>query len=215
MVSILRLFRLGTRFAAWATPHVREWHRKRHLNRSEGERHLQAGNHSEAEKHLTLAIAEAEQRRYSVAKRIQLQLALAEAQREQGKLMEAERSLRTAILDAVKERDSAMQAVCLDGLAQVLLARGDFRDAESTIQQAMSLEPSMPRPDPQATARRARQLAIARHKDGRLTDAMPAFQKALALHEQAYGAEHVETANLLSEVAAIQHDQGNHTEAQR
>ncbi len=46
----------------------------------EGQRRLEAGNYSEAERHLTVAIAQAEQRHYPVAKRNALRLQLAEAQ---------------------------------------------------------------------------------------------------------------------------------------
>lgn len=46
----------------------------------EGKRRLEAGNYSEAERHLTVAIAQAEQRCYPVAKRNALRLQLAEAQ---------------------------------------------------------------------------------------------------------------------------------------
>src|SRR5437899_2630882 len=50
MIGVLRLFRIGTRIAEWATPHVKKWHRERHLNRTEGERHLKASNFDLAEK---------------------------------------------------------------------------------------------------------------------------------------------------------------------
>src|SRR5882724_6076454 len=142
MIGVLRLFRIGTRIAEWATPHVKEWHRERHLNRTEGERHLQASNFDLAEKHLTLAVGEAEKRKYSTGSRITLRLQLADSQRLQGKLADAERSVRTAILDAIHERDIPMQAVCTDALAEVLLAGGDFRGAEQILQEAIALESS-------------------------------------------------------------------------
>ena len=67
MISVTRLFRLGIRLAAWATPRVQAWHRQRHMNRVEGQRHLDARNWTEAEKHLTLALAE---RRHSTRRRL-------------------------------------------------------------------------------------------------------------------------------------------------
>ena len=69
-----------TRFAAWVTPHVKEWHRRRHEDRLEGERHLGAGNYGEAEKHLTTAVTLAVRRRAAPHKRAALRLQLAEAQ---------------------------------------------------------------------------------------------------------------------------------------
>ena len=55
-MSLLRLFRLGIRAAAWATPHVKKWHHERNMNHEEAKRHLDARNWTEAEKHLTLAL---------------------------------------------------------------------------------------------------------------------------------------------------------------
>ena len=44
---------------------------------------------------------------------------------------------------------------------------------------------------------------------------MPAFEQAIALHEHAYGADHLETGHRVSELAAIHRARGNHAEAQR
>jgi hypothetical protein len=48
MIGVTRIFRLGIRLATWATPHVKEWHRRRHVNRLEGHRHLDASNWSDS-----------------------------------------------------------------------------------------------------------------------------------------------------------------------
>src|SRR5665213_863182 len=104
MMSVTRIARLGVRFAAWATPYVKEWHRKRHENRVEGERHLTARNWSEAEKHLTLALAE---RSHSSSRRLGLLLGLTEAQRKLGKAAEAEETSRMAIDLAVASKNKA------------------------------------------------------------------------------------------------------------
>ena len=76
MISITRLFRLSMKMARWCKPHVREWHRKRHLHRMESQRHLDARNWSEAEKHLVIALAE---RRHSSQRRCELLLNLERA----------------------------------------------------------------------------------------------------------------------------------------
>jgi tetratricopeptide (TPR) repeat protein len=200
---------LATRFAAWATPHIQRWHRQRHVNRSEGERHLAIGNFSEAEKHLTLAVAEAEQRRYSAAKKIALRLQLAQAQRAQGKLNDAERSVRCAMEDA--PNDPTLQAICLDLIAEVHHDRDDHSASAKAIQDAMALDAS----DPQATARRTSQLAIARRKLGRPEDAIELLEKSIALHETAYGRDHLETGHRMGELGALYREQGKHADAQR
>ena len=89
------------RVARWAEPHVKEWHRKRHLNRVEGQRHLDSRNWSEAEKHFTLALAE---RRHSNRRRCELLLNLEHAQRRQKKLAEAEQSALAALEAAARTR---------------------------------------------------------------------------------------------------------------
>src|SRR5580698_3737405 len=110
MISVTRIFRLGIRFASWVTPHVKEWHRKRHLNRVEGQRHLGARNWSEAEKYLAAALAE---RRHATAVRFDLLLGLAEAQRKQGKAADAEQSMKEAIDLAGTARDKDLQSRAL------------------------------------------------------------------------------------------------------
>src|ERR1700674_2291175 len=102
MISVTRVFRLGIRLAAWATPRLQEWHRQRHMNRVEGQRHLDARNWTEAEKYLTIALAE---RRHSSKRRLDLLLGLAQAQRRQAKLVEAEQTVHVAIQLANQSRD--------------------------------------------------------------------------------------------------------------
>jgi tetratricopeptide (TPR) repeat protein len=208
MISIVRAFKLATRFAAWATPHVKEWNRKRHENRVEGERHLEAGNYGEAERYLTVAIAQAEQRRYPVAKRNALRLKLAEAQRQQGKLDDAERSARLAMEDA--GQDGALRGTALEGLAEAQIQRGDFAAADKSIEDSLALPA-----DGASLARRSHLLARVRHRAGRTKDAFPAFERTIALHERAFGADHLETGHRLSELGGLHRAHGNHAEAQR
>src|SRR5579863_2011543 len=107
-MSLLRLFRLGIRAAAWATPHVKKWHRERNMNHEEAKRHLDARNWTEAEKHLALALGE---RRRSAKQRHQLLLGLARAQRGQRKFAESEESLREAADLAGRHHSMYVQAL--------------------------------------------------------------------------------------------------------
>lgn len=63
-------------------------------------------------------------------------------------------------------------------------------------------------------ARRVHRLGIARHKNGRSDEAIPALEKALKLHEETCGPEHPDTGALLSELGPIYRAQGNHDGAQ-
>ena len=212
MISVTRIARLGVRLAAWATPHVKEWHRKRHENRVEGERHLNTRNWSEAEKHLTLALAE---RRHSSKRRLGLLLGLTEAQRKQGKAAEAEKTSQLAIDLAAKSKNKVLQSRALDGLVDIQLDQKKYNEVETTSAKIEALEGSMPTPDFKRLASSARKLGTALLNSGRPQDAMKAFERATQLAEKSYGPEHVETANALTELGEQYRASGNHTEAQR
>ncbi len=200
--------------AAWKSPRVPAWSLERSLNRVEGERYLKARNYEVAEKYLTLAVAEADERRHSVRK-VQLRLYLAEAQRKQRKLSEAERTVRTALEHTARISNPSGYVQCLDALAEVFHDGGNFPAMEQVLQEGVRIEAAMPRPDPLRMARRVHRLGIARHKNGRSDEAIPALEKAVALHEQAYGEEHTETGNLLTDLGVVHRAQGNHEKAQK
>lgn len=201
------LMKNATRLAAWATPHVKEWHRQRHQDRIEGERHLAAGNYGEAEKYLTTAVALAVERRSAPGKIVALRLQLSEAQRELGKFDDAERTVRAALNDA--GQDKQWRPVGLDELAEIQLLRGNFADAEKTIAEASAFPA-----DPPSQARRMYKLARARHESGDHKRGRETYAQAVDLHEKAFGAEHVETGHLLAELGALGRAQGNHKDAQ-
>jgi tetratricopeptide (TPR) repeat protein len=212
MISVTRILRLGVRFAAWATPHVKEWHRKRHENRVEGQRHLTARNWSEAEKHITLALAE---RRHASSVRLDLLMGLTEAQRKQGKASEAEKTTQTAIELAASAKNKSLESRALDGLVDIQLDQHKYGEVETTIARIETLEASLKNPDYKRLASSARKLGTALLKTGRTEEAMKAFERASQLAEKSFGPEHVETGNGLTELGALYREIGNHTEAQR
>ena len=194
------------------TPHAKEWHRQRHLNRVEGERHLTARNWTEAEKHLTLALAEC---RHSSKVRLDLLLGLAEAQRKLGKIAEAEQNTKTAIALAASAKNEVLQSGALDALAEMQLDRKKYSDAEHTLAQIEKLEKSLSKPDHKRLASSARKLGTVLLNSGRPDEAMKAFERAAHLSEKTYGPDHVETANALTELGARHRESGNHAEAQK
>lgn len=212
MISVTRIARLGVRIAAWATPHVKEWHRKRHLNRVEGERNLAARNWTEAEKHFSLALAE---RRHSSKRRLDLLLGLTEAQRKQGKAAEAEKTSQMAIEVAASAKDKVLQSRALDGLVDIQLDQKKYGDVEATIAKIETLERSQAKPDYKRLAATARKLGTALLNIGRPDEAMKAFERATQLAEKSFGPDHVETANALTELGARYREKGDHPEAQR
>lgn len=212
MISITRIARLGVRLAAWATPHVKEWHRKRHLNRVEGERHLATRNWSEAERHLALALDE---RRHSSNRRLDLLLGLTEAQRKQGKAADAEKTVQMAIGLAASSKNKALESRALDGLVDIQLDQKKYSDVEATIAKIETLEGALPQPDYKRLASSSRKLGTALLNNGRPVEAMKAFERATQLAEKSFGPEHVETANSLAALGARYRENGNHAEAQR
>jgi tetratricopeptide (TPR) repeat protein len=214
MFGIYSAFKWSMQMAAWATPHLRVWSLERSLNRAEAERHLQARNYAEAEKHLVQAIAEADRHHHSVRK-IQFRLQLSEAQRKQGKLAEAERTIRDALEFTARIANPSGYVQCLDALADVFHDGENYPAMEAALQQGLRTEASMPHPDPLRMARRVFRMGTARHKSGRSEEAIPALEKAVRLHEEAYGEDHLETAALLTELGEIYRATRNHDEAQR
>ena len=212
MISVVRIFRLGIRLAAWATPRVKEWHRQRHFNRFEGQRQLEYRNWSEAEKYLALALVE---RRHSAKRRFELLLGLEKAQRRQSKLAEAEQSARTAIAVAVEARNQSLHSQALDALVDVQLDQGKHSDAEQTIAEITGIESAQPRPNVALLAQCSRKLGSTFLKNGRNEEAMQAYQEAAQLSEQAFGPAHVETANSFAGLGMLHRQHGNHAEAQR
>ena len=210
MVSFLKSMRWS---AVWA-PRLQAWTLDRNWNRAEGERLLAAHQYPEAEYYLTLAVAEADLHSMSTAKRVRLRMKLAEVQRKLKRLEDAEKTLRMAIEQAAKA-DRAGYLLCLDALAEVFMAQENFAAAEKLSREGIRIESALPHPDPLRMARRVHRLGTARYQSSPSAGALPALQKGLELHEQAYGPDHEETIRVLSELGAIYRAQGRHEDAQR
>jgi tetratricopeptide (TPR) repeat protein len=212
IMSITRLFRLGIKVAAWATPHIKKWHTERNMNRTEGQRHLDAGNYTEAEKYLTAALAE---REHTPSRKFELTLSLAEALSGQNRLAEADATVRQAVAMAVEEKSVPMQSLALHALLDIQLERSDFAEAEGIANMITRLESSQAKPDQARLAKSAHKLGTALLKSNRPGEALQAFQQAATLHEQAFGPNHLETGNSLAELGRVYKQSGNHTEAQK
>jgi tetratricopeptide (TPR) repeat protein len=207
MVSITRLFRLGIRFTVWVEPYVKEWHKKRHLNRVEGQRHLASRNFSEAEKHIALALDE---RRHPAKNRVEMMLNLAQAQRGQRKFTEAEQSVRAALELAV----GAGKARVLDELMDIQLDQNNWAEAEKTAAQISTIEKAKPKPDHALLARCSRKLGTVLLHSGRQAQALEAFHESAKLCEQTHGENHAETASSLVELGMLYRQHGAHADAQ-
>jgi tetratricopeptide (TPR) repeat protein len=208
MISVTRIFRLTMRVARWAEPYVKEWHRQRHLNRVEGQRHLDSRNWAEAEKHFTLALAE---RKHSSHRRCELLLNLEYAQRRQRKLGKAEHSALAAMKIAP---DRSLRARAQDALVDIQLDQSRYQEAEQNIADILRLEQDEARPDGARVARCYRKLGSARLKSERNAEAMEAFRQAADLSERVFGAEHAETAQSFADLGMLHRQHGEHPQAQ-
>src|SRR5579862_8351005 len=213
-MDLFNPLRWSIQIAAWAAPGLKTWSLERSLHRTEGERCLKMRDYAEAEEHLALAVEDADALRHSV-RRIQLRLQLAEAQRRLGKVDEAEKTVRAAIDCAARVSNPSGYVQCLDALAEVFHDAENFPSMEAALQEGVRIEAAIPHPNALRMARRVHRLGIARYKNGRSEDAIPALEKALKLHEELRGPEHPETGDLLTELGVIYRAQGLHAEAQR
>src|SRR5262245_31964007 len=135
-MDLFNPLRWSLQIAAWTAPGLRAWSLERSMHRAEGERHLKAHNYGQAEKHLKLAVEEADLHRHSVRK-VQLRLQLAEAERKQGKLAEAEQTVRGALEVTARISNPKGYVQGLDALAEVFHDAGNFIAMEVALQEGV------------------------------------------------------------------------------
>jgi tetratricopeptide (TPR) repeat protein len=208
---------------------LESWSLDRNWNRVEAHRHLKAGNYAEAEEHLLMAVRESDQQKYSATKRVRLRLELADVQRklawmgmeasreanmDTDKLVEAEQTIRGAVLIAARAASGDAYTQCLDALTEVFGDQRNYPSMEKAAEEAIRLGASLAHPDQLRMARRVHWLGVARFHNGRLAEAIPPLEKSLALHEANYGADHLITAGRLSEIGRIYRARGDHGKAQ-
>ena len=209
------------------------WGLDRNWHRSEAARHLKSGNLADAERHLTIAVREADERGLAPAQRVSLRLDLADLQRrlaappgieagiEDGtaqldlaKLQDAENTLREAIIVCTQASDAKLYLRSLDALADIFCLVEDYAALEPVVLDAIRLGAAIPGESIEKLEERLRRLAMAQDQTGRFSDALKTFEQAVSLREKRYGAGHVETGNLLAEVGRICRARGFHDQAQ-
>ena len=190
----------------WGGQFVDKWNKEVNQLAAQGEQDLHTGNYAKAEDSLALAAAEGQRHGLPAPKQAILLRNVAEAQRKQGKLAEAEQSARQAV---ALLPDSA----CLDVLADVYRDRGNYPQAQAVLQESLRREESLAKPNPELLAKRRQKLALAYHEAGDHAAATVHFDHALVQHEQAFGAEHAETGRALTQSGVALRQAGHHAEA--
>ncbi len=204
----MSLFNTLIKVAAWITPWAQRRYRAFNANRTEAEYHLKAGNFSEAEKSLLVVYAEAERRRSLRSRKIEILVQLAEARRRQNKLAEAEATAS----DAMTMGGGKPHARAMEELSKVYVDQGRFPEALELVKNAIQHAESG-KPDPLLSAQLTYSIASIESRMGDTVAARKHLQAAIQLYELAYGADHPETANRLSEFANMLASEGNHTDA--
>jgi len=201
MLELWLKYKASASLIAWAAPQVRQWNEDRKAAPPVTEEQLEK------------AVAAS---RPSSPDCLRLQLQLADAQRihaagDPEKLDQAEATIRAAIGVAADTSNSQAYLECLDALAQVNHDRQDFAHMQAFLEEGIRLEAGLPHPNPARMARRMHGLGLARHQQGE--EAVPVLEKAVELHEQAFGEDAVETGYPLADLGIVYRSQQRYEEA--
>jgi tetratricopeptide (TPR) repeat protein len=208
-MSVVRLLR---RMLSGAAPGSSQ--KEGQADPEESHRHMKDGNYSEAEKYLASYLSEAQGKRYSAKRKLEIWLDLADAQRYQGKQAEAGESFASALkLIESNKLDNDCKALYLDRLAQYEADRGNAEEFFRAAQEAVDLTSSSKKPDLNLLASRVHALAVAEGRAGRQEDSKATFRKAMNLYEQAYGPDSPEAALRLADLGEACRKEGKHEEA--
>lgn len=210
-----------------APKHKTAWTLDRNWHRAEAERHLRARDYVVAERHLAMAVEEADRREAPAKQRIRLRLEMADAKRRTANLndpaekIQAQRILasaeaiaRFAIQIAADAGDKEEYVNCLDTLAEIFADQQAYPELEKAEEEAVRLGAQLDHPDPLRMAKRVHRLAHARHKNGHGEHSLPALEKSIQLHEQNYGPASIEMADLRYEAGTIYRAEHQHDKAQ-
>ncbi|MFZ1961914.1 MAG: tetratricopeptide repeat protein [Roseiarcus sp.] len=104
-------------------------------------------------------------------------------------------------------------ATCLNNLAYLLQAEGDFVGARPLFKRALAICEKALGPEHPETATGLNNLALLLQAEGDLAGARPLFKRALAIHEKALGPAHPNTAGSLNNLAILLRNQGDFARA--
>ncbi len=153
---------------------------------------------------------------------IPILLRLAEVNRQQGQIEEAAQTLRQAM--EVKEvaltwqkKDEAFVelAELLNAQCQVMIAQRKIDDAHKTAERAVSIKVPLPDSEQNHLARNLSQLGSLLGAQGKTAQAVSCLEEARKRYAQVSGADRVEVAQCLAELAALYRSEGREQDADR
>ena len=105
-------------------------------------------------------------------------------------------------------------AALLDNAGLYLKNRGQFREAEPLMQDALTIGENMYGRDHPDTSGLLSNLANLYDDQGKYEEAEPLYQRALAIEEKTLDPEHLTTASILNNLAVLYSKQGKYEEAE-
>lgn len=178
----------------------------------EGELHLKEGKFADAEECFQRAAAQAKARSAAKGRYLKILVALAMAQRNQGKLADARETIETALelLEEIKGKAVPEVAACYDLLGGIQQDEGDFSAAVVSFGEALEAEKTVKPPDSGMLVERYRRLAGAYAGAGSWESAGAMLGDALDILDQNGGDANPALGGLLLEIARVEEQKGNH-----
>ena len=188
------------------------WERLNQLCESE----LEAGRYTEAEKHCSTALTEAEDFGPADPRLATSLNYLAELYRAQGKYAEAEPLYQRAL--AIWEKalgpEHPIVATSLNNLALLYRDQGKYAEAEPLLQRALAIYEEVLGPEHPNVAAGLNNLAQLYDAQGKYAEAEPRYKRALKIVENVLGPEHPNVAATLDNLAELYRAQGKYAEAE-
>jgi tetratricopeptide (TPR) repeat protein len=207
----MRLVRLGAKAAEFVAPHVKELYRQRFADRLEGERHLQASNWVEAERHLKHALHD----KYSKKRRAELSLGLARALQMQRKFDEAEGIAGEALESAIEGHSHDLISLSLEALVDSQIGLQKYDEAEKNAAEIVALEKERSSPSGARKVVGFRKRAAIMHLTDHPDRAQEALKFAMREAEHIYGIRHTVTAEILTDLGVVFRQRGMYPEAEQ
>ncbi|MCP5158695.1 MAG: tetratricopeptide repeat protein [Gammaproteobacteria bacterium] len=127
---------------------------------------------------------------------------------------EAEQELKLAKDEAETLGDSAILAITLNNLAQLLYATNRLAEAEPLMYRALAIDEKSFGSDHPKVAIRLSNLAQLLQATNRLAEAEPLMHRALAIDEKSFGSDHPNVAIRLNNLAGLLQDTNRLAEAE-
>ncbi len=206
------------------TSSVAGWFGEESARQREALRYLASGEYVAAESTLVGALDEAEQKKFSTPRRLEIMLQLADTQRKQAAqpggdpegewIRAAEETVRQSLELAAGVSNPLGYLEGLHLFAQILCDQSRWAAAEKVLLEAVRLHETVKRAKSSMLIQLKFMLGLAQTHIGKHEEARLALAEALELQKKHFGAESVETATFIASIGKMLRLQGQHEAAQ-